>query len=265
MAAKEEPSSDYLVYLHKNKLNNKVYIGQTHQSPKERWGKNGSGYKTSPHFYHAIQKYGWDNFQHIIIKSNLTAKQADQLETNLINQYNATNPNYGYNIRLGGEHGFYYTQEQKENLSISLKRNSHNSKNARKIRCKETNDIFGTVADAQRWANTTHIVDVLMGRRQYAGRNPITGQKLSWEYVNNDAKITKICKEQTQTCFSKLRKKKKKILCLNTGKIFLSIKDAANWCNLKSSSNISEVAKGKRKTAGKHPVTKEPLYWKYVD
>ena len=104
-----------------------------------------------------------------------------------------------------------------------------------------------------------------MGRRQYAGRNPITGQKLSWEYVNNNVKITKICKEQIQTCFNKLRAHETKVLCLNTGKIFLSIKDAANWCNLKSSSNISEVAKGKRKTAGKHPVTKEPLYWKYVD
>lgn len=48
--------------MHKNKINNKVYIGQTHQTLKERWGKNGSGYRTSPHFYHAIQKYGWDNF-----------------------------------------------------------------------------------------------------------------------------------------------------------------------------------------------------------
>ena len=40
-----------------------------------------------------------------------------------------------------------------------------------------------------------------------------------------------------------------------------------NACKLleRTDLNISEVAKGKRKTAGKHPVTKEPLYWKYVD
>lgn len=68
-------------------------------------------------------------------------------------------------MRLGGEHGFYYTEEQKKQLSILLKKNSHNHKNARKVRCKETNDIFGTVADAQRWANTSHIFDVLAGKR----------------------------------------------------------------------------------------------------
>ena len=145
MAAKEQPN--YLVYIHKNKINNKVYIGQTHQLPHQRWGKDGNGYRTSPHFYYAIQKYGWNNFQHIIVKNHLTAEEADKLEMELIQQYNSIDSDCGYNIRLGGEHGFHYTEEQKKQLSISLRKNSHNHKNAHKIRCKETNDVFGTVAD----------------------------------------------------------------------------------------------------------------------
>lgn len=263
MAAKEQPN--YLVYIHKNKINNKVYIGQTHQLPYQRWGKNGNGYKTSPHFYHAIQKYGWNNFQHIIVKDHLTAEEADKLEMKLIQQYNSIDNDYGYNMRLGGEHGFYYTEEQKKQLSSLLKKNSHNHKNARKVRCKETNDIFGTVADAQRWANTSHIFDVLAGKRQYAGRNPITGDRLSWEYALQDSKITIICKEKIDSPFPKLENGIIKVVCVNTGMEFFSMKQAANWCGLKDTSNIGRCCKGLRETAGTHPQTKERLKWKYAN
>ena len=89
----------YTVYQHKNKINGKVYIGITSRKPEERWGSNGINYKSSPHFYAAIQKYGWDNFEHIIIKDHLTAEQASLLEKELIQQYDSLNPNKGYNNR----------------------------------------------------------------------------------------------------------------------------------------------------------------------
>lgn len=41
------------IYLHRNKFNNKVYIGQTIQTPEERW-KKGKGYKNNPYFDAAI-------------------------------------------------------------------------------------------------------------------------------------------------------------------------------------------------------------------
>ena len=46
----------YTVYMHKNKINGKIYIGITSRKPEARWGTNGINYKTSPHFYAAIQK-----------------------------------------------------------------------------------------------------------------------------------------------------------------------------------------------------------------
>mgnify|MGYP002658749408 CR=1 FL=1 len=57
----------YCVYKHTNKINGKVYIGQS-SNIKERWSRKGTCYKGCTYFYNAIQKYGWDNFEHIILK-----------------------------------------------------------------------------------------------------------------------------------------------------------------------------------------------------
>ena len=52
----------YCVYCHRNKINNKAYIGITGTDVQKRWGRDGSNYKRHKHFNNAIQKYGWDNF-----------------------------------------------------------------------------------------------------------------------------------------------------------------------------------------------------------
>lgn len=68
------------IYGHRNKSNNKWYIGQTRQKPEHRWGY-GKGYNTrrASKFYRAIQKYGWNNFEHIILK---TVEKATKEELN---------------------------------------------------------------------------------------------------------------------------------------------------------------------------------------
>lgn len=35
----------YYIYKHINKINGKIYIGQTNQDPERRWRPDGSGYK----------------------------------------------------------------------------------------------------------------------------------------------------------------------------------------------------------------------------
>ena len=47
----------FCIYLHKNKINNKCYVGQTNQIPKYRWGSDGRNYK-SGYFHSAIVCYG---------------------------------------------------------------------------------------------------------------------------------------------------------------------------------------------------------------
>ena len=78
----------WCVYMHTNIINNKKYIGITKKSPKKRWGCKGYGYKKSqPVFWNAIQKYGWDNFKHEILFNNLSQKEAQEKEIELIAKY----------------------------------------------------------------------------------------------------------------------------------------------------------------------------------
>lgn len=54
------------------------------------------------------------------------------------------------------------------------------------------------------------------------------------------------------------------VMCIQTGQVFSSIKDAAFWCGLISYAKIGECARGERKHAGHNPISKEPLSWVYV-
>lgn len=98
----KENINSFTVYMHTNKRNNKKYIGITGQKPKYRW-RGGNGYYRNPHFYNAIKKYGWDNFEHEILYENLTKEEAIKKEKYLIEKYNTTNRDKGYNIGFGGE------------------------------------------------------------------------------------------------------------------------------------------------------------------
>lgn len=62
-----------------------------------------------------------------------------------------------------------------------------------------------------------------------------------------------------------LNARARKVQCINNGMVFNSLKEAAQWLGLKGGESISKQIQGKSKTAGKHPVTGEPLKWKYVD
>lgn len=88
--------------MHRNQINNKVYVGITGMAPEKRW-QNGRGYSYNTHFSNAIKKYGWDHFDHIILEENLTQDEAKQKEIEYIQYYNATNPQNGYNVSPGGD------------------------------------------------------------------------------------------------------------------------------------------------------------------
>ena len=122
----------HCVYAHINKTNGKMYIGQTCRKPKYRWN-NGEGYKYCPYFYKAIQKYGWDNFEHEIVASNLTADEADNFERLLIEKLDTTNPMYGYNLRSGGHDGFIVNEETRKKIGEGNKGKCLSEETKRKI------------------------------------------------------------------------------------------------------------------------------------
>lgn len=57
--------------------------------------------------------------------------------------------------------------------------------------------------------------------------------------------------------------RKKRVLCINTGKVYESTYDAKDKTGV-NQSNISNCCRGVVKSAGKHPVTGEKLRWEYV-
>lgn len=55
-----------------------------------------------------------------------------------------------------------------------------------------------------------------------------------------------------------------KIRCVNNGFVFPSICKAMQWCGLKSYWGIRRCLKNSKYTAGKHPLTGEPLRWERI-
>lgn len=112
---------EFIVYMHENKINHKKYIGITCQKPTQRW-RGGKGYKIGL-FKKAIDKYGWDNFNHIILFENLSKEEACKKEMELIEKYKLIDTNYGYNLCDGGNLtlGYHHTEESKEKMSLIRK------------------------------------------------------------------------------------------------------------------------------------------------
>lgn len=106
---------NYKIYVHINKINGKIYIGQTGQEDvKDRWD-SGWGYKSCVAFNNAINKYGWNNFKHVVLIDGLSLEMANIVEEELIKKYKSTNSKYGYNIRSGGENSTL-SEESKEKI-----------------------------------------------------------------------------------------------------------------------------------------------------
>ena len=148
----------YNVYKHTNLINNKPYIGITSQKCESRWGTNGKGYELQPKFYRAIQKYGWNNFQHEILYTNLDKDTALQIEADLIQKYNSIKN--GYNVSPYG--------------NVESKR----------IICLTTQEIFDSVNEAAAYGkvDNSNLSHYLKGEWDTCGE--LNGIKLTWEYVD---------------------------------------------------------------------------------
>jgi len=141
-----------LIYILCNSVNNKVYVGQTWRTLKERMG---TGYNGCAHLARAIKKYGIDKFYYEVMCIANTQEIADYWEQYFIKKFDSTNKNKGYNLRDGGANGTFSleskqkmsqahlgstrTDEQKEKCSISKMGNKNPSS---KITTEIAREIF---------------------------------------------------------------------------------------------------------------------------
>ena len=127
--------SVYSVYIHTNLINGKKYIGITKRKPEARWN-NGKGYRHNEYFSNSIEKYGWNNFSHEIIYTNLTEDEACLKEQELIKLYKSNQRDFGYNLESGGRY-CNISEETKNKISKSLKGHCVSNKTKNKIRNTE--------------------------------------------------------------------------------------------------------------------------------
>ena len=120
-------SDTYCVYRHISP-DGKFYIGITSFEPEKRWR---GGYGHNVHFSRAIAKYGWDNFVHEVLDTNLSKEEAEQKEKELIAKYKTTDRNFGYNLTSGGEIGKKHSAESIEKMSLAKKGKYTGDKNSR--------------------------------------------------------------------------------------------------------------------------------------
>ena len=237
----------YTVYRH-IAPNGKMYVGITSNVPKYRWNY-GKGYKTNKYFTRAINKYGWENFKHEILLSNLTKEQACCAERIFIGYWDLTNSKHGYNKGLGGDSVGKMTLETRKKMS--------------KSRIGSRNPMYGRGGIKSPVYGTTHSKEVRLKISK-----SLTGRKLSKEHCENISKGRKgkncginnpmYGKHLSDDAKAKLSKannnKKKAVIAIdkNTLQIvghFDSMMDAERKLGVKSG-NISNCWSGKYKSAG---------------
>lgn len=190
------------VYVHITP-NNKLYIGMTTSiRPSYRWGKDGSGYVTQRLFWRAIQKYGWNNIQHLVLIEGLSKEVACECEKYLIAKYQSNNPKFGYNLAIGGEvnSGYHHSEEQKQRQSKTVQKQFREGRKA--------HNYGKPMSEEQKKA----ISNTLKGRKQTPEqiekrRIALKGHKVSEETRQklHDANVGKIVSAETRAKLSAVK------------------------------------------------------------
>lgn len=278
--------NNYKVYMHKNKINNKIYIGITCQNVNARW-RNGEGYKDrknskkNTHFYNAISKYGWDNFTHEVLFDNLNKEEACLLEQCYIALYDTTNPECGYNCTTGGEsfnhtddtkkalsnlykgennpfYGKHHTEDAKKNISEKIKGEKHPMYGKH-----HTEDTKKKISEANKFKHcgekhpmygkhhieeTKKKISNTLKGKMAGEKNPMYGKKgiLSPNYG-------KTFSEEHRRKIGESKKGKnnlnsKSVYVIELDMTFDTITECAKYLNC-TKANISNVLRGKSKTA----------------
>lgn len=232
------------IYKIQNKIDGKIYIGQTisdlhkrlylHQYPKSR----------CLYLKNAIAKFGIKSFEiteiEIINRStkNELYDVLDILEKEYIKKFDCMFPN-GYNLTDGGRRA--------RMSDDAIKRRANSCKKS--IICNETGKIYASATDA---ANEFGVKPKFISRVLRGERKHFRGA--SFSYVDNNGKpvtpkIKRIREKSSYNLkglFNKIESRKRSIICNETGQTWNSIREAADSFGAKNEA-IHRVLRGKRK------------------
>lgn len=204
---------DGKIYKVTNKVDGKIYVGQTIQGLNKRWRahcRSDNGKNSQSYLFRAIEKHGESNFTLEQIDSSSTLEGLNMLEEMYIKKFNSLAPE-GYNLESGGDNHRCH-EDTKKKLSIANKGKpikdrwdkgfvgNHTEETKEKIRKKLKGSFQG-----ERWdkGNSTPRSDEMKKRIS----DTMTGVAQPWKY--------------------------KKVVCVETGEGYESVNAAAEATGIK--------------------------------
>jgi group I intron endonuclease len=117
------------IYKITNKINNKIYIGQTIRTLNKRIDEYKKTLKKgilfNDYLHKAFQKYGFDSFLFTVIEDIDSIDELNEKEIFYIKKYNSNHRAFGYNIQPGGRNA-KLSEETKKKMSLSRKGKKQN-------------------------------------------------------------------------------------------------------------------------------------------
>jgi group I intron endonuclease len=205
-----------LIYKATNRLNGKVYVGQTKSTLPKRKSEHKSAARKSDYAFHrALRKYGFENFDWEVL-TEVGDLEVNQREQELIKLHGAFGPN-GYNTTEGGDAKYEVSLTVRRKIARATKRRFRDPKERERVsvqRIEFLSDINNR--DVLRKASKRLHQDREFRAKHLAGVN---------------------------------RKLSKPVQCVETGVVFPSLRTAAKTMGL-SQGNISAVLAGTYKHTG---------------
>lgn len=220
----------YCVYSHTNKINGKKYIGITSQKPEQRW-RNGNGYRNNEYFFRAIEKYGWHNFNHEILYTDLSKEEAERIEVDLICEYKTQQNQHGYNIEFGGNSTGRIPEETRQKIREALNGHACSEETKQKI-----------------------------SKSKKGKPSPRKGIKMTEEQIRKNSESHKGLKPwntgRPWTDEEKAKCNGKQVQCVETGNIYATMHEASKDTGA-DVSRICACCRGRANRAGGY-------HWQYV-
>lgn len=205
------------IYKITNDINQRIYIGMTERTIKERFKEHCQEYKRERAekrpLYSAMKKYGIEHFHVELVEETDNPEEREQYWIKFYNSYKE-----GYNATLGGDGRSHINQDEIEKILEAYNR-------------------LGTVVAVKR--ETGHDVSCISRLLKQAGVQVVTSQEISRKKLSKSiTQYTKDTHEALQTFNSTVDAAQ---WCYENKKCSILCSEAR--------SHIAEVANGKRKSA----------------
>ena len=227
------------IYMYTNLITGKRYVGKA----KDFDGRHEQHLKRDGQLIDKkIKEYGIENFKvEILIENVQDDDKLNEYEKFFIKRKRShVSYGTGYNITWGGDGGDTrsgYTDKQRREYSRKMSESKKGKPSPKKGK-------------------------PLSEEHKRKVSESLKGKTKSEEHKRkiSEARKGKPKSEETKRKLSEAQKVR--VMCLETKQVFDSVKQAQEWLGKGS---ITHHLKGNTKYAGKHPITKQPLHWMYLD